>query len=100
MQTIPEANKYFEEKTKEIGKNLKDLEGVLQGKSNNLRMVEDGMFSPERTFVRSMLMALQCCGKKSCRARILMADLAKAVQELHRWAPNVPDRLCYIFVTR
>lgn len=47
-QTIAEANTFYNDKTKEIGKNLKDLESILQGKSNNLRMVEDGMLSTAR----------------------------------------------------
>ena len=33
---------FYGEKQKDIGKNMKDLEGVLQGKANNLRMVEEG----------------------------------------------------------
>ena len=33
---------FYDEKVEELGGNLKNLEGILQGKSNNLRVVEDG----------------------------------------------------------
>ena len=42
MQTTAKAIQFYEAKTKEIGGNLKDLEGILQGKTNNLRVVEEG----------------------------------------------------------
>lgn len=41
-KSIADAKKFYEAKTKELGQNLKDLEGVLQGKANNLRVVEEG----------------------------------------------------------
>ncbi|KAI9727513.1 MAG: subunit of tubulin prefoldin [Chrysothrix sp. TS-e1954] len=40
-KTTDKAIKFYTEKTKEIGANLKDLEGILQGKTNNLRIVEE-----------------------------------------------------------
>jgi prefoldin alpha subunit len=33
--------KFYEAKVDELGANLKDLEAIVQGKSNNLRVVED-----------------------------------------------------------
>lgn len=41
-QTTDDAISFYNEKVKELQKSLKDLEGVLQQKSNNLRMIEDG----------------------------------------------------------
>jgi len=36
-----DATKFYENKVEELGANLKDLETIVQGKSNNLRVVED-----------------------------------------------------------
>ncbi|PQE25543.1 prefoldin subunit protein [Rutstroemia sp. NJR-2017a BBW] len=38
-----DATKFYEAKVDELGNNLKDLETIVQNKSNSLRMVEDGM---------------------------------------------------------
>ena len=42
-QSTKDAVKFYENKIGELGTNLKDLESIVQGKSNNLRVVEDGM---------------------------------------------------------
>ena len=34
--------KFYNHKVEELGSNLKDLEAIVQGKSNNLRVVEEG----------------------------------------------------------
>lgn len=34
--------KFYNAKVDELGANLKDLESIVQGKSNNLKVVEDG----------------------------------------------------------
>jgi prefoldin alpha subunit len=34
--------KFYDRKVEELGANLKDLERIVQGKSSNLRIVEDG----------------------------------------------------------
>jgi hypothetical protein len=44
LQSTKDATKFYEGKVSELGVNLKDLESIVQGKSNNLRVVEDGMF--------------------------------------------------------
>jgi len=36
-----DASKFYNGKVEELGANLKDLESIVQGKSNNLRVVED-----------------------------------------------------------
>jgi len=41
-QNTKDATKFYEAKVEELGANLKDLESIVQGKSNNLRVVEDG----------------------------------------------------------
>ncbi|CCU81939.1 Prefoldin subunit domain containing protein [Blumeria hordei DH14] len=40
-KTVTEADKFYENKINELASNLKDLEAIVQGKSNNLRAVED-----------------------------------------------------------
>lgn len=41
-QSKDDAVKFYNAKVEEIGGNLKDLDSIVQGKSNNLRVVEDG----------------------------------------------------------
>ena len=41
-KTTEDAKTFYMDKTKELGQNLKELEGILQGKANNLRVVEEG----------------------------------------------------------
>ena len=43
FQGTKDAIKFYENKIGELGANLKDLESIVQGKSNNLRVVEDGI---------------------------------------------------------
>lgn len=64
-QSTKDATKFYEAKVEELGANLRDLEAIVQGKSNNLRVVEDGMsqFTLERGV--SNLCLLQSCGRKS-----------------------------------
>ncbi|MCJ1297215.1 subunit of tubulin prefoldin [Hypocenomyce scalaris] len=40
-KSTADAVTFYDEKVEELGGNLKNLEGILQGKSNNLRVVED-----------------------------------------------------------
>lgn len=47
-QSTKDAVKFYENKIGELGTNLKDLESIVQGKSNNLRVVEDGMLPRTR----------------------------------------------------
>lgn len=42
LQSTKDATKFYTAKVEELGANLKDLESIVQGKSNNLRVVEDG----------------------------------------------------------
>ena len=42
MQRTQDARKFYEGKVEELGANLRDLESIVQGKSNNLRVIEDG----------------------------------------------------------
>lgn len=43
-QTPPAARKFYASKVEELGKNLKDLETIVQGKQGNLTVVEDSMW--------------------------------------------------------
>ena len=40
-KTTADAQKFYEGKVEELGKNIKDLENIVNGKANNLRMVEE-----------------------------------------------------------
>jgi hypothetical protein len=42
LQSTKDAAKFYTAKVDELQTNLKDLESIVQGKSNNLRVVEDG----------------------------------------------------------
>ncbi|CAL8583800.1 subunit of tubulin prefoldin [Xanthoria parietina] len=41
-KTPPAARQFYTAKVEELGKNLKDLETIVQGKQGNLTVVEDG----------------------------------------------------------
>lgn len=41
-QSTKDARAFYEDKVNGLGSNLKDLESIIQGKANNLRVVEDG----------------------------------------------------------
>lgn len=43
-QTPPAAQDFYKRKVEELGKNLVDLEKIVQGKQGNLGVVEDGEF--------------------------------------------------------
>jgi prefoldin alpha subunit len=40
---IADAKDFYERKVKDLGDSLKDLEGVVEGKARNVRMVEEVM---------------------------------------------------------
>jgi prefoldin alpha subunit len=40
-KSTADANEFYERKIKDLGGSLKELEGVIQGKANNVRMVEE-----------------------------------------------------------
>lgn len=40
---------FYNEKVDELGANLKNLESIVQGKSNSLRVVENGEFLQVRS---------------------------------------------------
>lgn len=41
-KTTEQAKKFYETKAEELGKNVKDLETIVQGKNQNLRLIEEG----------------------------------------------------------
>lgn len=45
-QTAPKAVEFYNDKVEELGNNLKDLEKVVQSKSTNLKVIEDGERGP------------------------------------------------------
>lgn len=45
-QTAPKAVEFYNGKVDELGASLRDLEKVVQSKSNNLKVIEDGEFGP------------------------------------------------------
>lgn len=40
-KTTADAETFYQAKIEELGKNIKDLESIVNGKANNLRMVEE-----------------------------------------------------------
>lgn len=40
-KSTKDAQKFYEGKIEELGKNIKDLESIVNGKANNLRVVEE-----------------------------------------------------------
>lgn len=40
-KTTDDAQKFYEVKIEELGKNIKDLESIVNDKANNLRVVEE-----------------------------------------------------------
>ena len=40
-KTTDDAQKFYSGKIEELGKNIKDLENIVNGKANNLRLVEE-----------------------------------------------------------
>ena len=40
-KTTADAEVFYNNKIEELGKNIKDLENIVNGKANNLRMVEE-----------------------------------------------------------
>ena len=43
-KTTEQAQKFYEAKSEELAKNVKDLEAIVNGKNQNLRLIEEGMF--------------------------------------------------------
>lgn len=41
-KTTEQAKAFYEGKAEELGRNVKDLEQIVNGKAQNLRMVEEG----------------------------------------------------------
>lgn len=46
-KTTEQAKKFYEAKAEELGKNVKDLESIVQGKNQNLRLIEEGTHEQE-----------------------------------------------------
>ena len=42
-KSTADAQKFYNTKVDELGKNIKDLENIVNGKANNLRMVEEAL---------------------------------------------------------
>lgn len=40
-KSTDDAKKFYSSKVEELGKNVKDLENIVNGKANNLRVVEE-----------------------------------------------------------
>jgi len=47
---IKSAAQFYEDKTNEIGANVKDLDSIIQGKTNNVRVIEEGKRSNHAWF--------------------------------------------------
>ena len=64
-QTPVDARDFYSRKVEELGKNLLDLEKMVQGKQGNLSVVEDGEFKARF----ACLLASLACGVKGGRGR-------------------------------
>jgi prefoldin alpha subunit len=42
-KSTSDAESFYNAKIEELGKNIKDLENIVNGKANNLRMVEEAL---------------------------------------------------------
>jgi len=42
-KSVKEAGEFYEGKVKEVGENIKEVEGLVQNKSENLRSIEEVM---------------------------------------------------------
>lgn len=45
LQNLKSAEKFYNSKVKELGDNLKELEGIVQSKQMNVRTIEEGTFA-------------------------------------------------------
>ena len=72
---------FYKGKQKDIGDNLKDLESILQGKANNLRVVEDGMHK-RSSYAYPYADIFKSFDKKLCKIRLHRHQL------LHNTEPN------------
>jgi prefoldin alpha subunit len=54
-KTTEQAKKFYETKVEELGKNVKDLETIVQGKNQNLRLIEEGMYEQKELTVEFSL---------------------------------------------
>ena len=59
-KTTSDAEKFYNGKIEELGKNIKDLENIVNGKANNLRLVEE--------VLRQKMLAGQQGGQSSASA--------------------------------
>jgi hypothetical protein len=46
-QDTKSAADFYDDKVKQLASNISDLEAIVQQKTNNLRMVEEGKISPD-----------------------------------------------------
>jgi hypothetical protein len=68
LKSTKDATKFYEAKVKELETNLRDLEKIVQGKSDNLRIVEDGKLSTahgERESFANLITFVKCYDRKS-----------------------------------
>lgn len=45
LQNLKSAENFYNTKVKELGDNLKELEGIVQSKQMNVRTIEEGTFA-------------------------------------------------------
>lgn len=58
-KTTDQARLFYEGKVEELGRNVKDLEQIVNGKAQNLRVVEEGRFWGDREVQRDAMMLIQ-----------------------------------------
>jgi len=80
-KTTEQAKKFYETKAEELGKNVKDLETIVQGKNQNLRMIEEGECTIAVRMEWTLLTQVQSCARRFSRAtRLLVAHRPRRKQ--------------------
>ena len=76
-QDVKSAGVFYDDKVKDLGANIGDLEKIIQGKTNSLRVVEEGEspYPPPARFLPRVV-AFSAARAKLCGLRGLVADVA------------------------
>lgn len=77
LQTPPAAREFYSRKVDELGRNLQDLEKIVQGKQGNLNVVEDGEESSIKSAWWAGLKWLKWFRNDNCTKTLFLADLCR-----------------------
>lgn len=84
MQTTGKAVDFYDGKIKGLDSNLRELEQIVQSKSTQLRLVEEGECQFMSVSLSTSANASNQSSSKSCSAeRVLLLPLPRALAEEH-----------------